>query len=95
MPTHAAPPALSGLRVLTAAAHTARPLGGRGKTPPRALALDAGNGAEGDVVRAVSRMASVAAETRAVHNGPPPSWPGSPSTSRARWSGRRSRATRR
>ena len=36
MPTHAAPPALSGLRVLTAAAQTARPLGGRALAPPLA-----------------------------------------------------------
>jgi flagellar biosynthesis/type III secretory pathway protein FliH len=40
--------------------------------PPRALALEAGNGAAArDVVRAVSRMASVAAETRGAQRAAP------------------------
>lgn len=70
MPTHAALPALSGLRVLTAAAHSARPLGGRALAPPPAD-MEATNPAVRDALRAVSRMQATATSTRVAHLAAP------------------------
>lgn len=70
MPTHAAPPALSGLRVLTAAAQTARPLGVRALAPPLAK-REATNPAAREALGAVARMDAAAAETRAAHLAAP------------------------
>lgn len=70
MSTHDVPPALSGLRVLTAAAHTARPLGGRALAPPPAD-MEATDPAARAAERAVSRLEATAAATRAAHQTAP------------------------
>lgn len=71
MPTHSAHAALSGLRVLVGGAHSARPLGGGGVAPPRALVEDAGSAAGRDLVQAVSRMDDAAAATRGAQRAAP------------------------